>query len=239
MDETASTKAAVGRTGHGSIRGIREFVAPGGPEQEEGVFFGAAVASTKGRERVRQILDEALNIIVADGFEGLTLRSVARGAKITIGNLQHYFATHDDLLRATTRYILHNYLQEYDRLADLHKGDALHQFEATMRFLIEDCKDPRTNAIFFSLWALAQRNSFASEMMDLMYCDHRQSIEKQLAAINPHMPKDMRPIRAALIAVQIEGLMLLIAANRPKHAELRGIEEECLNQILRLAHSSE
>lgn len=168
----------------------------------------------------------------------MTLRSVARKSGITIGNLQHYYPNHNELLQAVTRYILYHYFAEYDRLAGLYKDDIERQFEETIRFLINDCKSAKTNAIFFSLWAMAQRNPFVSDMMDLMYTDHRRSIEKLLAVVNPNLSPARVPILAALIATQIEGLMLLIAANRPKHVELEGIEEQCMCEILRMAHQA-
>ncbi|TWC77230.1 TetR family transcriptional regulator [Rhizobium sp. SJZ105] len=224
---------------HGPNKTIREIVAPGGLNGDESIYFGASVTTLKGRERVTQILESALEVIVDEGFEGMSLRSVARKTGITIGNLQHYYGTHEGLLQAVTRYILYHYFVEYDRLAELYNGNTEKQFEETIRFLIDDCKTERTNAVFFSLWAMSQRSDFVSEMMDLMYTDHRRSLEKQLIAINPEMSPERVPKIAALIAVQIEGLMLLISAGRPKHAELQGIEEECMRQIMRIAHQTD
>lgn len=217
---------------------IRDIVAPQGLSGDETVFFGASVTTPKGRQRVKLLLEAALEVIAVEGFEGMTLRSVARKAGITIGNLQHYYPSYEALLQAVTRHILYHYFVEYDRLAELHSGDVERQFEETVRFLIEDCKSSRTNAVFFSLWALAQRNEFVSELMDRMYTDHRRSIERQLGIINPGIANDRLPKIAALIAVQIEGLMLLISAGRPKHEELAGIEEECMRQIMKLAYQS-
>ncbi|MEY9534634.1 AcrR family transcriptional regulator [Sinorhizobium fredii] len=233
--DTQNVGASVVRAADPSIRDI---VAPDGLGGGDNEFFGASVTTTKGRQRVKLLLESALEVIEAEGFEGMSLRSVARKAGITIGNLQHYYANHEALLQAVTRYILYHYFVEYDRLAELHAGNVERQFEETIRFLIEDCKSRRTNAVFFSLWALSQRNEFVSELMDLMYTDHRKSLERQLAIINPDIEIDRLPKVAALIAVQIEGLMLLISADRPKHKELEGIEEECMRQIMQLARQT-
>ncbi|SOC83050.1 transcriptional regulator, TetR family [Ensifer adhaerens] len=217
---------------------IRDIVAPDGLSGGDNEYFGASATTPKGRQRVKLLLEAALEVIEAEGFEGMSLRSVARKTSITIGNLQHYFPSHEALLRAVTRYILYNYLLEYDRLAELHADDPERQFEATIHFLIEDCKSRRTNSVFFSLWALSQRNEFVSDLMDLMYTDHRRSLERQIAQINPDIAPDRLPKIAALIAVQIEGLMLLISSGRPKHEELIGIEDECMRQIMNLVHQT-
>ncbi len=54
----------------------------------------------KGRERRRQIIEAATKRLVSRGMPGLVLRDIADEMGITHGNLQYYFATKLDLLRA-------------------------------------------------------------------------------------------------------------------------------------------
>ena len=61
------------------------------------------------------------------------------------------------------------------------------------------------------------------------------NFDHMIAAINPKLDPKRRTTRAALAATQIEGLMILLARGRPRHAYLVGIERECVAQILRLA----
>jgi hypothetical protein len=109
------------------------------------------------------------------------------------------------------------------------------RLEGFVRFLIEDLKDPMTNAIFFELWSIGQRDRFAMTMVDQFYHRYVTNFDHMIAAINPKLDPKRRTTRAALAATQIEGLMILLARGRPRHAYLVGIERECVAQILRLA----
>lgn len=51
-------------------------------------------------KRRRQIVDAAWRVVAADGVGELTIRRVAKEAKIVPGSLRYIFATHDDLVAA-------------------------------------------------------------------------------------------------------------------------------------------
>jgi hypothetical protein len=55
-------------------------------------------ATEKGNERIRSILEEAKNALVEEGFSGLSFRTIAKRAGITVGNVTYYFPTKDDLM---------------------------------------------------------------------------------------------------------------------------------------------
>ena len=54
--------------------------------------------TSKGLATRQRILEAARAILVDEGFERLILREVADRCGMTLGNLQYYFATRDDLL---------------------------------------------------------------------------------------------------------------------------------------------
>jgi AcrR family transcriptional regulator len=54
----------------------------------------------RSRERVEKILDAASKLVVADGVEALTTRSIAETAKIPVASLYQYFADRDEILLA-------------------------------------------------------------------------------------------------------------------------------------------
>lgn len=68
-----------------------------------------------------------------------------------------------------------------------------------------------------------------------MYSHHRANLARLIAAANPELAEREVQLRAALIAMQIEGLMLLISENKPRHAELEGIEEACVAATMGIA----
>ncbi|MDX3001416.1 TetR/AcrR family transcriptional regulator [Kribbella solani] len=59
--------------------------------------------STRGYERYCEVLAAARELLVDEGFDRFVLRRVAAKTGMTLGNLQYYFATRDDLLEAVIR----------------------------------------------------------------------------------------------------------------------------------------
>jgi DNA-binding transcriptional regulator YbjK len=52
----------------------------------------------KGSSTATRILEEAKNILVEDGFLGLSFRAIAKRTGTTVGNIGYYSGTKDDLM---------------------------------------------------------------------------------------------------------------------------------------------
>jgi AcrR family transcriptional regulator len=64
------------------------------------------------------VLDVAREVLINDGLDQFVMRHIAQRAEIQLGNLQYYFASRDDLLKAVIR-------AEFDRdLATLRRAIA-------------------------------------------------------------------------------------------------------------------
>ncbi len=88
------------------------------------------------------------------------------------------------------------------------------------KWLARENKRPKTSIVLQEMWAMSNHSPAVMRMMDVFYGQMRRWIEDK---------------RAALITAQIEGLMILVGPNRTPHLELRGLEEEAIAQITRLA----
>ena len=49
------------------------------------------------------------------GYGGFTMRRIAARAGITIGNLNYYYRTKEDLLQDLLEYVINDYLVEFER----------------------------------------------------------------------------------------------------------------------------
>jgi len=63
----------------------------------------APVARSKGEQRQAEILEAARRVLVEEGYDRFILREVAGRVGVTVGHLQYYYATRDDLLEAIVR----------------------------------------------------------------------------------------------------------------------------------------
>lgn len=195
------------------------------------------MATGKGNARALEILEQAKNILVEDGFAELSFRTIAKQAGITVGNVTYYFPNKERLMEELATYIFDRWDASYRKHLPVELTDRTEIFDYTIRFMIEQNKRPRTNALLQEIWAIASRSDTVMRMLDVFYTRMRQWIEEMLADINPSLPVRVRRIRAALITSQIEGLMVLIGPRRIPHDELRGIEDAATAAIHQLAMS--
>ena len=189
----------------------------------------------KGSSTATRILEEAKNILVEDGFLGLSFRAIAKRTGTTVGNIGYYYGTKDDLMVDLAEYIFDRWEFRLQRDMPPSMTDRREKFRYFIRYMIDQNKQRKTMFLLLEMWAMANRSLAVSKMMDTFYGRLRDSIDGMIADINPKMTANTRALRAALITTQIEGLMILVGPRKPKHRELDGIEDEALAQIETMA----
>lgn len=186
----------------------------------------------KGQARVAQILTAAKQLLTENGYREMTMRQVAESVGISLSNLQHYFSSPESLLKAVLESVTESYDPAYDN-QDTYKTPR-ERFVGVLRYLLADARNGDTEKLFVEIWSIATRNPVAREIFDYMYTHYRRNLATIISETNPKLSERQVHLRAALVAMQIEGLMLLISENKPKHAELIGIEDECIDAMLRV-----
>jgi AcrR family transcriptional regulator len=189
----------------------------------------------KGSSTATRILEEAKNILVEDGFLGLSFRAIAKRTGTTVGNIGYYYGTKDDLMVDLAEYIFDRWEFRLQRDMPPSMTDRREKFRYCIRFMIDQNKQRKTMFLLLEMWAMANRSLAVSTMMDTFYGRLRVSLDGLIADLNPMLAGDTRALRAALITTQIEGLMILVGPRKPKHRELDGIEDEALAQIETMA----
>jgi AcrR family transcriptional regulator len=186
---------------------------------------GTAVHA-KGHERVESILEAATDTLVQDGYAGLTLREVARRAGLRVGNLQYYFPTKQDVVRA----LLARYLEEATRRvrARVDGGGTLPEarLRRALDALLEDQESPRHCQLFAELWAMAARDAMVADALAVFYAGFRAGIVELLGELAPELPPARRERRAALLVAFFEGLSLFRGGGGLRGASVPGLEQE-------------
>lgn len=163
----------------------------------------------RGRLQVKKILREAQQILINEGYAGLTIRKVAKQLNISLGNLTYYFPTKDRLLQALIADLLDEYhsalLAEQERFPDDPHG----RFLAYLEYLIADCRKADTRATFFQIWGLATHNDVVHELRHQIYSAFRADAAELLRPLNPTMSEsELNTLVGTLIAL-IEGLHVI------------------------------
>lgn len=212
--------------------GVGNGAADGGDAEAYADILGRYANTPKGRGRVMLALGHALDIIAEKGIEALSLREVARRCGITVGNLQHYFDSRHSLLDAVLAYLARQYDVNYSGIDQC--GDARRRFENIVRYLLKDIRSPRTNAVFFELWAFANRDPGAAEMLAGAYRHHLANLERLILEMGGASDTEAAARKAILVAAMIEGLMVFVAQRGHLDFDVDGAERLCVEQILAL-----
>lgn len=191
--------------------------------------------TAKGNARIEEILEAGKNILVDRGFSELTFRNIAAHAGIKVGNVTYYFPNREKLMAALAIYIFDRWDAGFRRRTPEHLTDKVENFEYSIRYMIEENKRPRTNALLQEMWVMASRSDIVMHMLDVFYTKMRDWIESMLVEVNPSLTTQTRHLRAALITAQIEGLIVLIGPRRIPHDDLQGIEGAAVTAICDLA----
>lgn len=83
--------------------------------------------------RRTQVLEATLRAVSERGVERTRLADVARSANVSIGLIQHYFDSRDDLLAAAFDFFNDLWLSQWERVSST-AGDPPHKLAALLRF---------------------------------------------------------------------------------------------------------
>jgi len=188
----------------------------------------------KGLSRLFSILDAAAAVFMESGYAALTMRKVANHAGISIGNLNYYYRTKEDLLRDLLDYVINPYLEEFDRRRELAGASPEKQLAAVLRFWIEDLNTPETTVFFPELWALANHDEYIAELTDALYAKARINLIELIPQINPTLTnKEVEEI-ALYLCASMEGLTLFVGNNKPWEKRLNELKKISIRSAMDL-----
>lgn len=186
----------------------------------------------KGLSRLLSILDAACDIFMQQGYGSLTMRKVASKANISIGNLNYYYRTKEDLLRDLLDYVINPYLEEFDRAREEAGDSAEKQLKAVLEFWIADLAKPETTAFFPECWALANHNPFVARLMDELYIKARAPLNELIPRINPTLTEKESEHIALYMCAAMEGLTVFAGHQKPWSSELQTLKQITIDNFM-------
>ena len=187
----------------------------------------------RGKARVEEILRSARSLFLNDGYNGLSLRRVAELAGISLGNLTYYFGTKGDLFESMIDDVLGEYSGRWQRISERHADDPAAQLDAYLSFLFADCQRPETQQFFYQFWALASHDPFVAKARDRTYAEFREQLTGYCQQLNPKLSSAKINERVVLLMAQVEGLHVIFGVGNQPAVDLRRLEMEFKQQVLR------
>jgi len=184
-----------------------------------------------GQERVRQILETAVEILIQDGYPSVTLREIARRMGIRVSAIHHYYATREDLILDVLNGVLNSYETFFESmLAPADVVSAEERLRAFINAILDDILTLKTTRLFTELWALAGRDENVARMIDAIYIRSRLIVTRCIAAINPALDLRTRENMALFLNASLEGITIFAGHGKPWAGEM-----EQLNAMVRAA----
>jgi AcrR family transcriptional regulator len=197
-----------------------------GPTRDPGPGPGTSVrrrtpAQARSRERVEKILDAASQVVVAQGVETLTTRTIAERAGIPVASLYQYFSDRDAVLLA----LVQRDTEEMDEqvrtdLAALEVLSVASLVATTMRAYLK-VYDRRRD--FVELWLRGRTNAAVHEYGRLH--NRRTAAELRDFAVAAGLARPDLPPAAAELAVEIGDRVFQLAFERDAAGDPFVIEE--------------
>lgn len=198
---------------------------PARPEQAQADINSIAARRSptqqRSRARVRQILSAAADLVVQEGVERLTTRSIARQAGVPVASLYQYFADKDDVILALVK----DDTAEMDdavanAIAQLRLVSIRTVVEATMRAFVEVY---RQRPAFVVIWWRGRSNAAVLEFCRV----HNRQIAATLFqfATEQGLVTDTADLELAELAVEVGDRVFEFAFADDIHGKQRIIDE--------------
>ena len=172
-------------------------------------------------QRQQEILQTAIGIIADEGYSSLTMRYLARASGMKLGALQYHFRTWDALIRAMVDYLS----DEFRDLFVNSEGHPLGIHAIAEIMLSEDAQ--AQDALWPQLWAMQQVEPLVSDLLEDVYAEYLQLLEKAFEAEGSQSPR----AEAICLMALLESEALFTGKGRRWESDRSAVHKTILNFI--------
>ena len=189
-----------------------------------------------GHIRSQEILRTAQAILASEGYAGLSMRGVATQLGISLSTVQHYYTNKEALVEALLIYVMDNYQAAVAQVMNaMSDKSQLERFKTIIDLILIEIRRPETFGVLAEIYALSNRLPFAARLVEAVYARERKEIFKLIYGLEPKISKAEYKLRAAMIVVQIHGLVSQLAQDNDPSLSRRQLEQAAKQSFLMLA----
>src|SRR5262249_36176575 len=179
-------------------------------------------ARRAGNDTAARIVLAARELLMNEGYAQFSMRTVAARAGLHLANVQYYFKTREDLVRALLEDTGARYRASYDELLAKAPADRVARFRAIVDYNLKDIATAATRRYFIQLWALlTEIQGRAGHLMHDLYAIDIQQLSECISELVPDTDAAEVRRRASLMAAMIEGMVIVRGAHSRNPAELK------------------
>jgi len=203
-------------------------------KQSAGQRTGTA-RSTKGKQRVEEILRAATQVLIEEGYSSFKARHIANRVGIRLSNLQYYFPNQLELLNILLKRETESFVTAFDKHIASDSGRAESRMDFALGYVLSTQLSIEHGKFLKELWALASNNSDVAEIMDDFYDGWSTVIVRILLDIHPSLSRSQAKNKAVLIIAMVEGLIVVDKPTTKSTRVAKAFEKEVLAAIKRVA----
>ncbi len=190
----------------------------------------------KGQIRSQEILGTAQAILASEGYAGLSMRGVASQLGISLSTVQHYYTNKEALVEALLTYVMDNYQTAVAQVMNaMSDKSQLERFKTIVDLILIEIRRPDTFGVLAEIYALSNRLPFAARLVEEVYARERKEIFKLIYGLEPKISKAEYKLRAAMIVVQIHGLVSQLAQDNDPSLSRKQLEQAARQSFMMLA----
>ncbi len=190
----------------------------------------------KGQLRALEILRAAQHMLASEGYAGLSMRGVANQLGISLSTVQHYYSSKEALVEALLTYVMDNYQAAVAQVMNaMSDKSQLDRFMTIIDLILIEIRRPETFGVLAEIYALSNRLPFAARLVEGVYARERKEIFKLILGLEPRLSVEQTKQRAAMIVVQIHGLVSQLAQDNDPSLSRKQLEEAARQSFLMLA----
>lgn len=158
--------------------------------------------------RRRQLLDRLADVIAEDGIEGVSIRTLAGRAGVSIGTVQYYFATKNELLVRVWEYVRDEAAIRFDAKS-VAKLPPTRRLAGLVDLLVAPSGDDRLARVWLALAARAAHDDRIARLHREQWQRTEELITRALVVVNPARADESVDAAAELLAL-LDGLTLSV-----------------------------
>jgi AcrR family transcriptional regulator len=189
-----------------------------------------------GNDTARRIVLAARELLMREGYAQFSMRNVAARTGLHLANVQYYYRTREDLVRALLEDTGERYRATYEELRAKAPVDRVARFRAIVEFNLKDIATAETRRYFIQLWALlTEIDGRAGHFMDDLYAIDIQQLSGCIAELVPDTEPAEARRRASLLAAMIEGMVVVRTAHSRNATELKKLMARAQGMAMQIA----
>ena len=167
-----------------------------------------------------KVVKAAKRVFLASGGSQFSIRRVAKEAGMSMGALQHFYPTRDQLLASVLEFVTNEYEAEWEQVSRDFPFNGEDRLMRAIEYLVGDVQSTETRQFFFSLWALSCHNKFSATLQEEMYAQHSRNVAAFVGAARPDF-SERQCLEAAIQIIALTDGYMLFTAPGSKHFSSR------------------